>query len=46
MSTAEAEEEIDLSLVHAELMAVEGRIKEAKERHNQFLAELGLSLIP
>ena len=46
VSTAEAEEEIDLSLVHAELMAVEGRIKEAKERHNQFLAELGLSLIP
>jgi len=46
VSTAEAEEEIDLSLVHAELTAVEGRIKEAKERHNQFLAELGLSLIP
>lgn len=46
VSTAEAEEEIKLSLVHAELTAIEGLIKEAKERHNQFLAELGLSLIP
>lgn len=46
VSTAEAEEKIDLSAVHAEFTAVEGRIKEAKERHNQFLAELGLPLLP
>lgn len=46
VSTAEAEEEIDLSAVHAELTAVEGRIREAKECHNKHLAELGLPLLP
>ena len=46
VSTAEAEEEIDLAAVHANLQAAECKIKEAKERHNQFLAELGLPLLP
>ncbi|MDR2364308.1 MAG: type I restriction-modification system subunit M [Zoogloeaceae bacterium] len=46
VSTAEAEEEIILATVHAELLAAEQKIAEAKERHNQYLAELGLPLLP
>jgi len=46
VSTAQAEEEIDLAAVHAELLAVEQKITEAKARHNQYLAELGLPLLP
>jgi len=46
VSTAKAEEDIDLATVHAELMAVETKISEARQRHNQFLAELGLPLLP
>lgn len=46
VSTAEAEEEIDLAAVHADLLAAEKKIADAKERHNQYLAELGLPLLP
>ena len=46
VSTAESEEEIDLAAVHANLLAVEGKITEAKQRHNEYLKELGLPLLP
>lgn len=46
VSTAEKEEEIDLGAVHADLVAIEKQIVEAKKRHNAFLAELGLPPLP
>ncbi len=46
ISTAIANEEIDLGTVHRELQASEGKIIAAKEKHNAFLKELGLPLIP
>lgn len=46
VSTAEAEKEIDLSKVHAELVALDQRIKTATQQHNEFLKELGLPLLP
>jgi type I restriction enzyme M protein len=46
ISTAQAEEEIDLAKTHADLVAVEQRISEAKTRHNDFLRQLGLNEIP
>lgn len=46
VSTAEAEEEIDLAAAHAELLTIEKKIGEARARHNQYLAELGLPLLP
>ena len=42
VSTALPEPEIDLAAVHADLQDIDERIREAKERHNGFLAELGL----
>lgn len=41
ISTAEAEPEIDLATVHAQLTDVEKRIVEATEAHNRYLKELG-----
>lgn len=46
VSTAEAEEEIDLATVHADLVSAEQKIAKAKKCHNQYLAELGLPLLP
>ncbi len=46
VSTAEAEEEIDLSKVHAELVALDQKIRTATRQHNDFLKELGLPLLP
>jgi len=46
VSTAEAEKEIDLAVVHADLMKIEAELAEAKARHNVFLAELGLAVLP
>jgi type I restriction enzyme M protein len=46
ISTAEAEEEIDLASVHAELRELEQARKAALEKHNAFLKELGLPLLP
>jgi type I restriction enzyme M protein len=46
VSTAEQEQEIKLEEVHKELVSLEEQIQKAKEKHNQFLKELGLSLLP
>lgn len=46
VSTAEAEEEIKLSSVHAELVSLDNQIKSATQKHNEFLKELGLPLLP
>jgi type I restriction enzyme M protein len=46
ISTAKAEEEIDLRAVNANLLSLEQRIAEAKDQHNAFLKELGLPLLP
>jgi type I restriction enzyme M protein len=46
VSTAEAEDEIDLALVHAELVKSEQARKDALEKHNEFLKELGLPPLP
>lgn len=46
VNTAETEKEIDLAAVHAELLATEQKIADAKKHHNQYLAELGLPLLP
>ncbi len=46
ISTAEAEKDIDLRAVHADLEAIALTIDEAKKRHNAFLAELGLAPLP
>ena len=42
ISTQEAEDQIDLRAVNAELVGVTQKIEEARERHNAFLRELGL----
>jgi type I restriction enzyme M protein len=46
VSTAEVEEEIDLGVVHSELVSLEQKINAATSRHNEFLKELGLPLLP
>ena len=46
ISTATAEEEIDLTAVHADLVNIEERIVNATNKHNQFLKELGLPPLP
>ena len=46
VSTAEAEEEIDLAAVHAELVRIEEEIGKATRTHNAFLRELGLAPLP
>jgi type I restriction enzyme M protein len=46
ISTAQTEEEIDLSATHAKLLKLEDDIKAAKDKHNDFLKELGLPMLP
>jgi len=46
VSTAEEEVEIDLSATHKELVQIEELIREATAKHNGFLKELGLPLLP
>ena len=46
VSTAEPEREIDLACVHKDLVDVEQEIRAATRKHNKYLAELGLSLLP
>lgn len=46
VSTAMPENEIDLADVHKKMMAVDAQIKAATEKHNAFLKELGLPLLP
>ncbi len=45
VSTAIDDVQIDLGEVHAELVEIEKKIKEAKDKHNGFLRELGLEEI-
>jgi type I restriction enzyme M protein len=46
ISTVTADEEIDLAANHAKLMDIEEEIKAATAKHNEFLKELGLPLLP
>lgn len=46
VSTAEPEEEIDLEANFKTLVALDAKVKEAKARHNEYLKELGLPLLP
>lgn len=46
ISAAIADEEIDLQAVHSELGSLEQAIADARDRHNSFLAELGLPRLP
>ena len=46
VSTAKPEPEIDLAATHDELVEIEKSIQQAKEKHNQFLKELGLPPLP
>jgi type I restriction enzyme M protein len=45
VATAKPEEEVDLSEVHAQLVAINKRSEEARAKHNGFLKELGLKAI-
>lgn len=46
VSTAEAEPEIDLAATHKDLIDIEKTIKSSTKKHNGFLKELGLPLLP
>ena len=46
ISTATAEEEIELQAVNAELVTLEQEIESARDKHNAFLKELGLPVLP
>jgi type I restriction enzyme M protein len=46
ISTAKPEVAIDLQAEHIKLVALEQQISEATEKHNSFLKELGLPLLP
>ncbi|PWC51185.1 type I restriction endonuclease subunit M [Azospirillum sp. TSA6c] len=46
ISTAVGEEEIDLAATQQELVEIEQRIQAATSKHNAFLRELGLDLLP
>ncbi len=46
ISTAQREEEIDLKAVNRELVALEEKIVTATKKHNEFLKELGLAVLP
>jgi type I restriction enzyme M protein len=46
VSTAVADEEVDLAAVHGRLIKIEKDIKEARDKHNGFLKDLGLPPLP
>ena len=46
ISTAQAEEEIDLKATHANLVKIEETIRAATAKHNEFLRELNLPALP
>lgn len=46
VSTSKTEEVIELNEVNDRMKGIEKRAKEAADKHNEFLRELGLSLIP
>ena len=41
-----AGKQVDLAAAHAELVSIEREIQTAKDKHNAFLKELGLPLLP
>ena len=40
------EEEIDLAAVHAQLVTLDKKVKDATDEHNKYLRELGLPELP
>jgi type I restriction enzyme M protein len=46
VSTALEEAAVDVAATHAELVRIEGEIAKATAKHNEFLKELGLPLLP
>jgi type I restriction enzyme M protein len=46
VSTVQEGVEIDLQVTHSELVRFEGEIRKATAKHNEFLKELGLPLLP
>ncbi len=46
ISTAVGEAEVDLQEINSELVALEQNIKDARDKHNAFLKELGLPALP
>ena len=46
VSTAQEEAEIDLAATHRELVKIEKELRKATAKHNKFLKELGLPLLP
>lgn len=46
ISTSVAESEIDLGATQQELIVIEDQIRDATLRHNSFLRELGLPVLP
>ena len=46
ISTAKAEKEVELKVVSARLMELDAKITDATKKHNAFLKELGLPLLP
>lgn len=46
VSTAEPEEQIDLAATHKELVEIEKEIRQATAKHNEFLKQLGLAILP
>jgi type I restriction enzyme M protein len=46
ISTATAEEEIDLAATRATLAQLDAKIRDANKRHNSYLSELGLQPLP
>ena len=46
ISTAVGEEEIDLTMTHANLVDIEKDIQKATAKHNEYLKELGVLLLP
>ena len=46
VSTAKSEEEVDLAAVNAQLVELEANIVEMTKKHNGYLEELGLPLLP
>lgn len=46
VSTAKPEKKIDLAEVHDRLVEASSKAKEARQRHNKFLEELGLPKLP
>jgi type I restriction enzyme M protein len=46
ISTAQADAEVDLPAVNAKLLTLAENIEKAREKHNAFLKELGLPVLP